>query len=180
MAIPFISEILDFFHSWLDKVPKPIQIMFVILLSGFILGYAVPFVYQQFSSYDCNDDLIVYKDLQCEKVLDAYNLNCNNNSINIFDSFVGWVNNYDEIQLTDDKGNVFDSTEMCIKTSAYWSNIYCDTYIPTKEDIFYPLCEDGKLKPSIFGNNIFDYRVFLTLIMFMYLIYFLFFIFGNN
>lgn len=169
-----LSEVVEFFTSFISNLPKPFKILFVLIFASFVISI-IPVVYEWTTNYECNENIVYTGDSSCERVMSAYNYNCNDKNLSIIDRWQGVFFNFDEYTLEDNNGNIYDSSTMCVYDNEKFLNIYCEPYEPSDDEFIYPECIDGTLEPTFLGNNIFNYKTFVVLVMLIWIMYLVFY-----
>lgn len=179
MAIPIISEALDIVRSLFDffvnNIPKPLQILFIVMIGGVIMGQVVPFVYSEMGNFECVGDKPYFKDGRCDATLSIYDYYSNEAvNMSIVDKVFTWVYvTTHDVNFVDAKGNILDPDEMRQYTRDYWVDLACVPYEAGTYDLntsFPPLCEDGSIRPTLWGNDIFNTVNFMVLLISIYLV----------
>lgn len=193
MGLPIIDEIRSILEFFVNNIPKPLQILLLVIIAGFIMGIGVPTIYELTTDYTCADDVVYFDTGRCDATLTIYDYYTEGSNISIFDKAFTFVYVWtQEVQFIDADGSVINPDEMRQYERSYWVDIACQV-IPTDANgdlivdletgdvatVFYPICEGDKVRPSLKGNDIFDTKNFVVLMLLIYFVMLVFYLFKN-
>lgn len=192
MSLPILDEIKSILDFFINNIPKPLQILLLIFVGGLVLGVGVPALYNLSTDYTCADGELYFNNGRCDATLTIYDYYSSDSNITWWDKSFTWVYlTFYDPEFIDEKGNVINPEDLRQYDREYWVDIACEKVVTDFEGkplynidaenisntVFYPICEGNDIKPSVFGQDIFNFKNFTVLMLLIYFVMLVFYFF---